>query len=157
MTKLKSHPSYFVKRYFEGCLFSFGWVLLFASILILILKWYVGLVTVMLGYILVSTEYRVGIDSEKKQIIDYLLVFGMKASKEVINYQKLDCIFIVVTRYNQQLNHQSISTNVRGILFKAYLKTDDRKIYLGEDTELKKLEDQISPIARKFDLTIKTP
>ncbi|MEQ9303453.1 MAG: hypothetical protein RJQ14_06010 [Marinoscillum sp.] len=97
------------------------------------------------------------IDPSNQEIENYLFILGLKTEKEIFQYKELDCVFITATKYNQQLNHQSISTNVKGVLFKAYLKTEKRKIYLGENRSLKQLESKISPITSKLKLEIRTP
>ncbi|SNT25737.1 hypothetical protein SAMN05421640_2992 [Ekhidna lutea] len=143
--------------YFEGIFFSLGWVMLFLSLFLFLMAWYIGLISAFLGYLFVSTHYRLSIDPSNQEIEDYLFILGLKTEKEIFQYKELDCVFITATKYNQQLNHQSISTNVKGVLFKAYLKTEKRKIYLGENRSLKQLESKISPITSKLKLEIRTP
>ena len=142
------------QTYFEDHFYTTGWFLLLGGFPILIIKWYVGIVCIVLGIIVLTTAYKLVIDIGQKKIEDYLLFLGLKRNLIVSTFDQLDHISIKKSSYTQQLNYKSLSTNVHGIMYSAYLYTDGENYFLGESKNIKKLTSKVRKFANKLSIPL---
>lgn len=145
------------KNYFDGVFYGLGWVLLVLSPPVLFAKWWLALILLLLGILLVTTRYQIKIDPNAQLIDDYLWILGIKTDRVVTTYSRVDFIYITTAKYSQQMNLKSISSTVQGTLFKAFLRSDRDNHYLGEAKDLNGVIDKVAKLAHVLKLEIKKP
>lgn len=142
------------QNYFENVIYYSGWMFLVLSIPAFIAKWYVGIIFALLGFIIISTAYKLVIDSASNQFEDYLSILGLKRNITISKFEQLKTIKIKSGKYSQQLNLASISTTVSGTRHSAYLVTDNGDHYLGESKSEAGITAKAYKIAKKLDLEV---
>lgn len=136
------------QNYFEYVFYYSGWGLLVLSIPIFIIMWYVGIIALVLGIIILTTTYKLAIDPQSKQIEDFLFFLGMKQNSAITPYQKIHHISIKSGTYTQQLNYKSVSSTVQGTIYSAYLLADEQNHFLGESKSKKHITEKARKIAQ---------
>ena len=143
---MQSNISITTQTYFGDHFYYSGWFLLAIGPAVLVIKWYVGVLFLILGLLLVSSAYKLDIKSSAKRIDDYLFIFGRKLNLVSKNYDRLQYTYVKEGKYSQQLNYKSLSTVVEGTMYSAYLKADDEHYYLGDS----KSQGRISKKAKRL-------
>ena len=149
---MKSKISVITQSYFGDHFYNTGWALLLSGIPVLVVKWYVGIIFVLLGIVLTSTVYKLVIDPSTKQIDDYLFFLGMRKGQVLKHYKELKHITIKSGRYTQQLQLRAASTTIEGTMYSAYLYTDEENFYLGESKNQRRITKKAKRIAEKLDI-----
>jgi hypothetical protein len=152
--KTTTKISFITQTYFEDHFYYLGWGLLLLSIPLLVIKWYFGVLTLGLGMIILTTAYKLIVDFNDKQIVEYLFFIGMKRNMERHDYKEISRISIHSGVYTQQLNYKSLSSNVQIIMYSAYLETDTEKYYCGESKSLQKLKRRMQSRAKVMEIPV---
>ena len=107
----------------------------------------------LLSFLLLTSHYRLEIDSELRTYKEYLWIFGFKQG-EVIPYQTAESIFINVNSRNVDFGFAVRYSSSKKV-YAAYLKLDrEVKLYLGENASKTKLQKQITGLAEKLSVEI---
>jgi len=120
-----------------------------------VIKWYVGIIFLMLAALLLTSVYMLVIDVSSKRVEDYLYILGMKKDLVTKDYSKLHHISIKSGRYSQQLQLRAASTIIEGTMYSAYLISDQESFYLGESKSKKKITKKARDIAVKLNVQLK--
>ncbi|NJN28260.1 MAG: hypothetical protein HC819_20970 [Cyclobacteriaceae bacterium] len=142
------------QTYFEDHFYYLGWGLLLLSLPLLFIHWYFGVLSLGLGMIILTTAYKLIVDLKSKQIVEFLFFIGMKRNLERHDFEELNCISIRSGTYTQQLNYKSISSNIQGTMYSAYLETDSGSFYIGESKSLKKLKRKMQSQANTLGILV---
>ncbi len=140
------------QSYFGDHFYYTGWAALILAIPVFIIKWYAGIVFLLIGIVVATSHYKLLIDQNTKQILNYLHIFGMKREAELKKYDQLRYVSIKSSRYSQQLQLRAASTVVEGTMYSAYLITDAERIFLGESKRKEKISRKAKNIAEKLDI-----
>jgi len=152
--QMKPKISVTTQTYFEDIFYYTGWFFLVTGIPVLIIFWYVGIVTLALGVIIITTSYKLVIDTTTNQIEDFLFFLGMKKNLKITHFTKLNHISLKSRTYTQQLNLKSLSSTIRGTLYFASLKTDEGNYLLGESKSKNKITAKANRIAKELNIEI---
>ena len=147
-----SNISTITQTYFGDHFYYSGWALLVTGFPVTIIKWYVGILFILFGLVLISSVYKLEIKPTSKTIDDYLFIFGRKVNLVSKSFGILKYVMIKEGRYSQQLNYKSISTVVEGTMYSAYLKADDELFYLGESKNINRISKKAKMLASKLHL-----
>ncbi len=142
------------QTYFEDHFYYAGLFLLIVGFPVLFIKWYLGIIALFLGFIVMTTAYKLVIDSEKHSAEDFLFFLGMKRNKVVTTFNKIHHISIKSGTYSQQLNYKSLSSTVHGTMYSAYLMTDEENYFLGESKSQKKITTKAKAVAGQLGLEL---
>jgi len=143
------------QHYFEDVLYAFGWIFLIVGFPLLIIQWYAALSMIFLGVIILTTTYKLKIDTSHKEITDFLCIMGIRRNAKTRSYKRIDHIFVKKVSYTQRLNLLSISTRVRGMMFHVYLVTDGEKIFVGESRHRNRIERKTGELASRLNTEIR--
>jgi len=143
------------QTYFGDHFYYTGWALLASGIPVLVIKWYVGIIFLMLAALLLTSVYKLVIDVSSKKVDDYLYILGMKKDLATKDYNKLYHVSIKSGRYSQQLQLRAASTIIEGTMYSAYLISDQESFYLGESKSKKKITKKARDIAVKLNVQLK--
>lgn len=152
MKNLKPKINITTQTYFGDHFYYSGWALLASGIPVLVIKWYVGIIFLILAALLLTSVYKLVIDVSSKKVEDYLYILGMKKDLVIKDYDKLLHISIKSGRYSQQLQLRAASTIIEGTMYSAYLIADQESFYLGESKSKKKITNKARNIAIKLNL-----
>lgn len=142
------------QTYFGDHFYNTGWALLLSGFPVLITNWYVGIIFIVLGAILVTTVYKMVIDKKRGEIEDFLFFLGMKNNRIIKQFHRLDHISIKSGKYSQVLQLRAASTIIKGTMYSAYLITDVENFYLGESKRKKSITKKARKIAEKLNIKI---
>lgn len=142
------------QTYFEDLFYYSGLACLVFGFPILVINWYVGLIFLTIGLLVFTTAYKLTFDTENKTIEDYLFILGMKRDLKSIQYNRLLYIKIKSGKYTQQLSLRAASTTIEGIMYSAYLQTDNELLFLGESKSLKSITKKAQKLANKLNLEL---
>jgi len=145
------------QTYFEDHFYYSGFFLLIVGIPVLFIKWYLGVIALVIGFIILTTAYKLAINSESQTVEDFLFFLGMKRNKVVTSYGKMHHISIKSSTFSQQLNYKSLSSTIHGTMYSAYLLTDGENYFMGESKSLKKLTTKAKAIANQLNLPLIEP
>lgn len=145
------------QTYFDDHFYYSGWVLLFIGLPIAVIKWYVGIIALVTGIIIVTTAYKLVIDPESKKVEDFLYFLGKKVNLIIKDYHHLDCIFIKKGKYTQLMQLRAASTVIEGTMYSAYLQADIENFYLGESKKKKRILKKASKLAESLNLNVNNP
>lgn len=129
--------------------------MLVASFVSIFAMWYIGLIMAFLGMLIISSRYKLVIDPDQMIIDDFLEILKMKSKHKQFRYKKLKYVLINSSRFTQQLNYKSISSNISGMLYSAYLVCDDQKHFLGDSQDLGKLLIKVKSFAEKAGVEVR--
>ena len=142
------------QTYFEDHFYISGWVLLVIALPLFIIKWYVGIISLLLGVIITTTSYKLIVDPGRGQIQDFLFFLGKKVNLVTKENSELDYIYIKKGRYSQQLQLRAASSVIEGTMYSAYLKTDAENLYLGQSKKKKRIHKKASKIAEELQVPL---
>ena len=145
------------KNYFDGVIYLGGWVLLLLSIPAFIVLWYVGIIMLLVGIIIISTAYKIEIAPQEKFINEYLWFLGIKLQQEKYSFDNLAYFYITKSRYSQQLNMGPASSTARGVIYTGFLKSDAANHYLGESKKVNELSKKIDKLNKTLKLSVNLP
>lgn len=147
---MKSTITVNTQAYFGDHFYYSGWIALLLGIPILIINWYVGLICLFIGILVTTSYYKLSIDKENKETMEYLFILGVKRDKELKHYQQLNSISVFSKKYTQQLQLRAASTIIRGTLYSAYLVTESDQIFIGESKQKTRIIRKAKNIAEKL-------
>lgn len=89
-----------------------------------------GIIMLLLGFIVVTTHYRLSINFDKKIYHDYVWILGFK-SGDKCNFENIEYLFIKKNRVRQTMNLRVASSTIRKEVYDGYLKfSEDNKLHL---------------------------
>jgi len=144
--------SVITQTYFDDLFYYSGWACFIFGFPILIINWYVGLILISVGIIVLTTAYKLTFNLENKEIEDYLFFLGMKRNLKCILFNQLFFIKVKSSTYTQQLSLRAASTTISGTMYAAYLQMDDELLFLGESKSLKSITKKAQRLANKLNL-----
>lgn len=152
---MKPKVSITTQNYFGDQFYYVGWVLLIACIPLGIALWYVGVIALLLGIMVITTTYKLVIDQNSGQIEDFMSILGMKNGCIIKKFNRLDYVSIKSGRYSQQIQLRAASTVIEGTMYSAYLITDIENFYLGESKNKKRILKKATQVAAKLNIEFK--
>lgn len=129
--------------------------MLLSSLIAFFMLWYAGLIMAFVGGIIASSSFKLVVDLDKKTIDDFLSILWLKTKHEQFKFQKIKYVIINGSKFKQQLNYKSISSNLSGMLYSAYLVCDDKKHFLGESENHDKLDAKVQAYAKKLGVEVR--
>jgi len=139
------------ENYFPFHVLLVGGGLLLIGLSMVTLKLFMGgLIVLLIGIIIVTTQYRFRIDLDKKEYQDYIWILGMKAGKR-IQYDEIRYIFIKQSQESQTMGLRAATTTIHKTVFDSYLKfSEQEKIHLITRDNRKDLIEKLRPISQKL-------
>lgn len=153
--QMKPKISITTQTYFEDMFYYSGWGFLVAAIPLLLIFWYVGIIAILLGVIIVTTSYKLVIDTTTNQVEDFLFFLGMKKNLKITHFKIIHHVTVKSGTYTQQLNLKSLSSTIRGTIYSAHLKTNEENLFLGESKSKNKITEKASRIAKELNVELK--
>ena len=136
--------------YFSGTMIFLGIVLIFTGLLMLAANNLIGLVLLILSVAIFTTHYRLRIDFDHKTYHYYLWIFGMKHGEKG-KFEKVEYLFVKMSKVSQTMYMKSLSTTIRKDVFDGYLKFSvDDKVHLMTLDDKDELIQRLRVIAEKM-------
>jgi hypothetical protein len=143
-----------IADYFPWTMVALGAFMLIIGFIVVFQTFIVGLCFLVIGFFMVTTHYRLNINSKKKTYREYLWVMGYKKGTRK-TYQELDYIYIQKNVERQTMHLRAVTTTIEKEIFDSFLKlSDQRNIHLKSDEDRRRLLHNIRPIANKLELEI---
>lgn len=145
-----------LSNYFTGMPFILGGILAPIGLMLLFSPQpIVGAVMLVAGIAILTTHYRLQIDRETHQYIEYIWIFGMKAGHEKQRFDDIKYVFVKKIKVSQTLNSRASSTTIQKNQHEAYLKfSDQHKIHLITSDSKEAVLGKVRPIASQLSTRI---
>jgi hypothetical protein len=141
-------------NYFPDFIRLGGIALLFTGLLAFLTNVTAGIILCFIGFILVSSHYRLTIDFPEKIYRDYLWILGLKKG-EARKFEHIEYIFIKRNMMSQTMNLRVASSTVTKYVFDGYLKFSEQdKVYLLSRDNKKNLIKKLKQISAKLNVKI---
>ena len=133
---------------FLGVLSGIGALVAFTKLMTL------GLVFLILGAVLVTTNYRLSIDPANKQYKEYIWLLGIKRGYWK-PYEKIDYLYINKKFTRQKMNMESLSNTIRRPVYDGYLRfSADHKLFIASRDKKSSLINTLKPIAGQLSVEL---
>ncbi|MDF9796973.1 hypothetical protein OKW21_002236 [Catalinimonas alkaloidigena] len=143
---MKNKIDIYTHHYFPFHMIVLGLAFLLMSVIISMMYPVVAIVLFMLGILLVSTHYRLSVDTENKKYREYLWITGFKKGEKLPYKQIID---IHIKHITQSIEYGFVS-RVRGRkkVYSAAIEIDgNQSLFVGEHRSEKKLLSKVNKIA----------
>ncbi len=141
--------------YFTGPVFFLGIVLLVATPLVMINNLTAGLIIGIIGFIILTTHYRLKIDTDQKVYQDYVWILGLKKTDSTVRFDNIEYFFIKKNKVSQTMNYEVLSSTIKNEVFDGYLKfSDEDKVHIATEGKKENLIKKLKPLSIKLDLKI---
>ena len=125
------------------------------SCLIIFINMAVGVITILIGVIIMTTHYRVKIDFENKTYQEYLRILGFKDMETKTSFDHIEYLFIKKNQVSQTLNSQIRSYTITRPAFDGYLKFSEiNKVHVGTDTQRNNLIKKLKQLSAQLNVKI---
>ncbi len=116
--------------YFSPTITFVGGLLGILGAAVLITNTIAGIIMLLLGFIVVTTHYRISINFDKKIYHDYVWILGFK-SGDKCNFENIEYLFIKKNKISQTMSLRVASSTIRKEVYDGYLKfSEDNKLHL---------------------------
>ncbi len=127
-------------KYFTGGFYYAGWALLLAGAAAAMSQsWIYVLLFLLVGMVVLTTHYRININTKEKYIEEYVVLFGVKTKVERFNFAAIDYFFVKEQSYVQKLGSRGSTSTIKSIEYDAYVVADGKKFHVGFSKNQKKL------------------
>ncbi len=137
--------------YFSGSIRILGYLLPFIGIGVVVVNMILGIVFLLVGILILTTNYKLTIDVSSKEIFDHIWVLGITKGDKY-RFQKLEKVFVNANNYSQQLHMKSIGNNIKFVEYHAYLKADDKKFFLGDSKNRETISNKARSLSSQLNL-----
>lgn len=139
-----------VSSYFSREWIWAAWVFLVFGAIILLVNLVFGIIMVIGGVLVITTQYRIAIDLANKTYFDYVRVFGIK-NGESGKFESIQYVYITKTKVSQTLASRATQTSFVRDEYNGYLKfSEDKKIHLRSDASKERLTNAMQHIAMRL-------
>jgi hypothetical protein len=136
-----------IASYFSENFFFLGILLAPVGIALLFVKPLVGIVFGLISFVILTTEYRLRIDTEKQIYLEYLRILGFRSGTWQ-KFYRIEYFFIKKNKVRLDMHLRAASTSIRKDVFDAYLKfSEEDKIHVASMDSHDKLLKRIKPMA----------
>jgi hypothetical protein len=116
--------------YFSMMYTIVGGALAFISMFLVFINTVIGILLAVIGFVLLSTQYRLRIDLSNKTFHDYLWILGFKKGEKG-TFDEIQYLYITKSKISRTMNLESLSSTIAGEEFNGYLKfSEDQKIHI---------------------------
>lgn len=144
---------FFVNHYFPFHFIVLGIFFILLGMLFILMATWLALLLWILGTIMISTHYRLRIDSEKGFYQSYLWILGMRRGT-VKPISKLQYIYINKLRVKSGYGFVN-RIDIQNKVFRGYIKLDnDFSLFIGQSKDETKLLRKCHRIGNLFSLEI---
>lgn len=132
-----------------------SWILVLAAGAALItVQWILGSTIAVVSLAMITTQYRLRIDTQQKRILDYVWIAGLRIGNW-IPYQELEYIYVKAGNISQTMQLRVASTTVKQEVFNIYLKVSERvKIHLYTAQTRKEADEFVERVSQQTKLPV---
>jgi len=114
----------------------------------------IGIFLLLMSAIILSTQYRLTIDQDKKTYYSYLWLLGLKTGERG-TFNSIEYIFIKKIKVSQTMNSRTSSTTIREETFESYLRfSESDKLHLFSRKKKDQLLNKVKPLATVLQVKI---
>lgn len=147
---------YRTQYYFPPHIVTAGHVLIFVGMVVMVwVQWMTGLCALLIGLFLVSLNYGIQIDTEKKQYLDYLFILGYKKGTWR-RYKKVEYFYITSGMVTTTMQLRAASSELAHMEYNGYIKfSEEDKVHLVSSKRKRKVIIFVEKMARDLGAKIK--
>lgn len=143
-------------QYFYSQFVLFGYVLIGVALWLFYKEEYaVGVVSVLISIILLTTRKGLEINLSKKYINEYVQILGWRKGNKMV-LENLDRIVIKRIKESQTMNsHGGRRAAITNYVYKSFLISNDEALAIYENRDKEKLIGKLKPVSDFLEISIK--
>lgn len=147
---------YRTQYYFPRNVVTLGHAMIFLGAVVLtLIHWIAGVVMIGTGLLIVSVNYGIVIDSDKKWYNDYLFILGANLGKRT-PYEAIEYLMISDTHKPEELPKKASRGHMAQHVFSGYIKFSDQEgVHLLSSRKKQKVMHFLQKLANELNLEIR--
>lgn len=140
--------------YFPGGFRVAGAIFVAVGFLLIFVNIYIGLALTIAGVLILTTQYRVAIDTGNRTYHDYVWILGLKSGDRG-KFESIQYIFINASKVSETMGGRISQTTIVSDTFDSYLRFSERhKIHLATNRNKGTLVNNMKVIAQQLNCDV---